>query len=272
MNPTLIMISAADLPYEMIDLIFSFAPSLGLHVSRDLNDVPIAADYYATWKHILVSEHRQMTKFCYHEKVLYGGHWVNKSYRSLCKQYVSLIDETIDETTQNSSDNDSDYDLDDSIIDIPKKVTNPFDRSHVIHRLLTDESFHKQYPKHALYELYINGPVPPMDWYPYGLSPLKGIIPKKVLTGLIIKYLLDIYVHHKKYVYTPCDQELFELCKYVSFPKIYKLEPLIYCEKNIEHWTRRYIATRMPSYRRLVRKPRNQLTKNERILASFIKN
>lgn len=252
------MTTASDLPYEIIDLIFSFAPSIGLHVSRALNDVPIAADYYATWKHILISEHRQVTKFCHYKKVIYCGHWVNKSLHTA---YKELIDETME--IQSSSNNDS-------IIDTPKKVTVPFDQSHIIHRLLTDESFHKQYPKHTLYELYINGPVPPMDWYPYGITPLKGFVPKKVLSGMIIKYLLDIYVHRKKYVYTPDDQELFDLCSSVRH-KIYKLEPLIYCE-NVNFWIKKYIASKMPSYRRLTRKPKSQLTRNERIFMSFIKN
>ena len=49
MTPT-----TADLPQEMIDLIFSFVPSIGLHVSKKFDKVSLNLDYYSTAKHFFL--------------------------------------------------------------------------------------------------------------------------------------------------------------------------------------------------------------------------
>lgn len=55
--------STSDLPDEIIDIIFSFIPSNGLHVSKKYNDVPL---YDSTADHYLLHEHRNITGFCAH--------------------------------------------------------------------------------------------------------------------------------------------------------------------------------------------------------------
>lgn len=55
------MSSSADLPYELIDIIFEFIPSNGLHVSKKYNDVLLPADSESTAVHYLIHVYRQRT-------------------------------------------------------------------------------------------------------------------------------------------------------------------------------------------------------------------
>jgi len=56
----------SDLPNEIIDIIFSFVPSTGLHVSRKYNDVCLCSSAYTDLKDFLLHEHRKETDFCKH--------------------------------------------------------------------------------------------------------------------------------------------------------------------------------------------------------------
>jgi len=47
------------LPNELIDIIFEFVPSIGLHVSRKYDKASVVGDHYMTIKHFFVNERRQ---------------------------------------------------------------------------------------------------------------------------------------------------------------------------------------------------------------------
>lgn len=52
------MSSAADLPYEIIDIIFEFIPSNGLHVSRSHDATSLVLDAYSDPKHFFLKVRR----------------------------------------------------------------------------------------------------------------------------------------------------------------------------------------------------------------------
>lgn len=58
--------TAADLPHELIDIIFAFVPSAGLHVSHKYNDVCLCSLAYSDLRDFLLHEYRKETGFCKH--------------------------------------------------------------------------------------------------------------------------------------------------------------------------------------------------------------
>ena len=85
--------SASDLPYELIDLIFSFGPSLGLHVSKKYNDVSLDADSFVTANHILLAHHRYETGFCRHKLTCTMVPKKSKAKKPTVQYYESSDDE-----------------------------------------------------------------------------------------------------------------------------------------------------------------------------------
>lgn len=49
----------AALPVEIVDIIFEYVPSIGLHVSRDYDKMSTVGDHYMTIKNLLVNEYRR---------------------------------------------------------------------------------------------------------------------------------------------------------------------------------------------------------------------
>jgi len=104
------MTTSADLPHEIIDLIFEFTPSIGLHVSRKYNDTLLISDSSSTVIHYFIHVHRTYTKWCCQPCVLddyirknnitclannalsYPNDNIDKLFRESPKKYVSRCD------------------------------------------------------------------------------------------------------------------------------------------------------------------------------------